>query len=84
MQGNNRNSIDAVYQADGDRPGKAPADLAFGKQARFVKVTTDRYGWIVGRVCVDGIAVNREFVAQGYTWVYRKYSNDAELLELEA
>ena len=28
--------------------------------------------------------VNQELVAQGYAWVYRKYSKDAELLRLEA
>ncbi len=28
--------------------------------------------------------MNRELVAQGYAWVYRKYLNDAELLGLEA
>ncbi|MEE9481106.1 MAG: thermonuclease family protein [Kiloniellales bacterium] len=50
----------------------------------MVEVTVDRYGQIVGRVYVDGIDVNRELVAQGYAWVYRKYSNDAELLRLEA
>ena len=42
------------------------------------------YGRIVGRVYVDGFDVNRELVAQGFAWVYRKYSNDAELLRLEA
>ena len=47
-------------------------------------MTKDRYGRIVGRVYVGGIDVNRELVAQGYAWVYRKYSNDAELLRLEA
>jgi endonuclease YncB( thermonuclease family) len=49
-----------------------------------VEVTTDRYGRIVGRVYVDGLDVNRELVAQGFAWVYRKYSDDAELLEVEA
>jgi endonuclease YncB( thermonuclease family) len=48
-----------------------------------VEVTVDRYGRIVGRVYVDEIDVNRELVAEGFAWVYRKYSNDAELLELE-
>ena len=38
----------------------------------------------VGRVYVDSIDANRELVAQGFAWVYRKYSNDAELLRLEA
>ncbi len=58
--------------------------MAFGKQARVVEVTVDRYGRIVGRVYVDDTDVNRELVAQGFAWVYRKYSNDAELLRLEA
>ena len=38
----------------------------------------------MGRVYVDGVDVNRELVAGGFAWVYRKYSDDAELLELEA
>ncbi len=49
-----------------------------------MEVTVDRYGRIVGRVFVDGIDVNRELVVQGFAWVYRKYSKDAELLRLEA
>ena len=49
-----------------------------------MEVTVDRYGRIVGRVYVNGVVVNRELVAQGFAWVYRKYSNDAELLRLEA
>ena len=71
-------------QPFGTKAKQALSDLAFGKQARVVEVTVDRYGRMVGRVYVDGIDVNRELVAQGYTWVYRKYSNDAELLRLEA
>ncbi len=47
-------------------------------------MAVDHYGRIVGRVYVDGVDVNRELVAQGFAWVYRKYSSDAELLELEA
>ena len=49
-----------------------------------MEVTVDRYGRVVGRVFVGGTDVNRELVAQGFAWVYRKYSDDAELLELEA
>ena len=40
--------------------------MAFGKEARVVEVTKDRYGRIVGRVYVDGVDVNWELVAQGY------------------
>ena len=47
-----------------------------------MEVAVDRYKRIVGRVYVDGVDVNRELVRGGYAWVYRKYSNDAELLTL--
>jgi len=66
------------------RAKQALSDLTFGKQARVVEVAVDRYGRIVGRVYVDGVDVNRELVAGGFAWVYRRYSDDAELLELEA
>ena len=39
---------------------------------------------IVGRVYVGNTDVNRELAAQGFAWVYRKYSNDTELVKLEA
>ncbi len=71
-------------QPFGTRAKQALSDLAFGKQARVVEVTVDRYGRIVGRVYVGDTDVNRALVAQGFAWVYRKYSNDAELLRLEA
>ncbi len=71
-------------QPFGTRAKQALSELAFGKQARVVEVTVDRYGRIVGRVYVDGRDVNRELVAGGFAWVYRKYSKDADLLRLEA
>ncbi len=71
-------------QPFGTKAKQALSELAFGKQARVVEVTTDRYGRIVGRVFVGDIDVNRELVAEGFAWVYRKYSNDVELLRLEA
>ena len=71
-------------QPFGTKAKQALSDLAFGKKARVVEITIDRYGRIVGRVYVDSIDVNQELVARGYAWVYRKYSDDAELLKLEA
>jgi len=71
-------------QPFGTKAKQALSEMAFGKEARVVEVTVDRYGRIVGRVYVDGVDVNRELVVGGYAWVYRKYSDDAELLELEA
>ena len=71
-------------QPFGTRAKQALSELAFGKQARVVEVTVDRYGRIVGRVYVDGLDVNAVLVRGGYAWVYRKYSQDSELLKLEA
>ncbi len=71
-------------QPFGTRAKQALSDLAFGKRASVFEVTKDRYGRIVGRVYAEGLDVNRELVARGYAWVYRKYSDDAELLRLEA
>ena len=53
-------------QPFGTKAKQALSDLAFGKQARVVEITTDRYGRIVGRVYVDETDVNRELVAQGF------------------
>jgi micrococcal nuclease len=55
----------------------------FGRGHLGERPLADRDGWIVGRVYVDGMDVNRELVAKGYAWVF-KYSFDAELSELEA
>ena len=71
-------------QPFGTRAKQALSELAFGKQACVVEVTVDRYGRIVGRVYVDGLDVNAILVRGGYAWVYRKYSQDGELLKLEA
>lgn len=71
-------------QPFGTKAKQALSDLAFGKQARVVKVTLDRYGRIVGQVYVDGPEVNAVLVRRGYAWGHRKFSDDAELLALEA
>lgn len=51
------------------RAKQALSELAFGKQARVVKVTVERYGRIVGRIYVGELDVNRELVARGFAWV---------------
>ena len=44
-------------------------------------VTLDRYGRTVDKVWLDGRDINRELVAEGHAWVYRKYMTDETLLE---
>lgn len=70
-------------QPYGERAKQALSDLAFGKQARVVVETTDKYGRTVGRVYVGGVDVNAEMVKQGAAWVYRQYLKDQSLLALE-
>lgn len=71
-------------QPYGTRSKQALSDLAFNQQARVDVQTTDRYGRSVGRVYVGERDVNAAMVEQGAAWVYRQYSHDPALLDLEA
>jgi len=63
---------------------QALARRVFGKQVRVNDVGTDRYGRTVGEVYADNVCVGCELVREGNAWVYRKYSDDPVLYELEA
>lgn len=71
-------------QPYGTRARQALSDLIFGKDVRVTVQDTDRYGRTVGRVYEGRVDVNAEMVRQGAAWVYRQYSRDASLLQLEA
>jgi hypothetical protein len=43
----------------------------------------DRYGRIVGEVYREGQYINAEMVRSGHAWVYRRYSKNPKLLDLE-
>lgn len=70
-------------QPFGTRAKQALAGMTFGKTFSVETNARDRYGRIIGRINVDGLDVNAELVRLGYAWVYRRYSNDAQLLYLE-
>jgi endonuclease YncB( thermonuclease family) len=70
-------------QPFGNRARQSLADLVFGKAARIAVRDTDRYGRTVGRVFIGTQDVNAEMVRRGAAWVYRRYSDDPELLQLE-
>ena len=57
-------------QPYGRKAKQVLSDKIYRKQVTVVQVSTDRY-------------INAEMVADGAAWVYRKYSNDPKLLELE-
>ncbi len=71
-------------QPFGNKAKQALSSLAFQKQALIEVEAKDRYGRTVGVVFVDGLNVNAELVKQGMAWVYRKYTNDKALYELES
>ncbi len=70
-------------QPYGRKAKKVLSDKIYRKQVSVVKVATDRYKRLVGKVYLGDRYINAEIVADGAAWVYRKYSNDPELLELE-
>lgn len=71
-------------QPYGTRAQQVLSGMVFGKEVRVVVQDIDQYGRSVGRVFQGSLDVNAEMVRQGAAWVYRQYSRDASLLQLEA
>ena len=55
-----------------------------GREVRVNEVAIDRYGRSVGEVYADDVCVGCELVREGHAWVYRRFTDDRVLLELEA
>jgi len=70
-------------QPYGNKAKQALSDLVYGKTVTVKQQTVDRYGRIVGEVFLNDIYVNAEMVKGGHAWVYRRYSKNPKLLELE-
>jgi len=66
------------------RSKRALAERVAGRSVRVNAVEVDRYGRTVGEVYADGVCVGCELVREGHAWVYRYFSDDPVLLELEA
>lgn len=67
-----------------DNARQALGKRVFGKPVRVNDVDRDRYGRIVGEVYADGVCVGCELLREGNAWVYRRYTDDPVLYELEA
>ena len=67
-----------------NRSKQALADRVAGKEVRVIQVDVDRYGRTVGEVYADNVCVGCELVRGGHAWVYRQYTDDKVLLQLEA
>lgn len=66
------------------RARMALSERVLGKQVRVNAVTNDRWGRTVGEVYADDVCVGCELLREGHAWVFRRYSDDRVLLELEA
>lgn len=73
-------------QAFGNRAKQATAALVFDRSVTVEHHGRDKYRRILGEVLLsDGTHVNRELVAEGWCWWYRKYApEDVTLAALEA
>ncbi|MDH3520071.1 MAG: thermonuclease family protein [Myxococcales bacterium] len=67
-----------------ERAKQALSARVFGKQVQINEIAVDRYGRTVGEVYADDVCVGCELVREGHAWVYRDFSDDAVLLDLEA
>ena len=68
----------------GNRSKQVLSSLVSGREVRVRQTDVDRWGRIVGHVSVETQDVNREMVAQGAAWAFRRYLSDPSLIEVEA
>ncbi len=71
-------------QAFGKRAKQFTSTLVFGTTVTVQALDRDRYGRTVGVVLLpDGRSLNHELVRAGFAWMYRRYTNDQSLSDLE-
>ena len=70
-------------QPYGTAARQALADKVFRQQVRVVVDAVDKYGRQVGYVYLGSRNINREMVAEGHAWAYRRYLKDQGLLAIE-
>lgn len=67
-----------------ERAKQALSARVFGKQVKVNEIAEDRYGRTVGEVYADDVCVGCELVRAGHAWVYRGFTDDRVLFDLEA
>ncbi len=80
------NGIDSPEkrQAFGKRAKQFTSTVVFGTTVTVLVVDRDRYGRTVGVVLLpDGRSLNHELVRAGLAWMYRRYTSDQSLSDLE-
>lgn len=70
-------------QAFGRKSQQSLADLVAGRDITIAIEDEDQYGRLVGVIYRDDTNVNTAMLEQGMAWVYRRYNDDPEWIELE-
>lgn len=78
--------IDApeLKQPFGRKSKEFLASMVAGKNVEVEQQGNDRYGRAIGIVFLDGRDINKEMVASGYAWAFRKFSKKYAPQESEA
>lgn len=78
--------IDAPEKAQpwGQKSKQALSDLIFNKVIRAQVETKDRYGRVVANLYDGNVWINEQMVATGNAWMYRQYSNNAQIEKAES
>ena len=79
------NAIDApeLHQPFGQQSRRSLSGLCYGRFASIESEARDKYGRVVAHVRCGGVDVNAEQIRRGMAWHYAKYSDSAELRNLE-
>ena len=70
-------------QAYGQASKLSLSQLSYGRTAAIDIVSRDRYGRAVCKIAVDGVDVNKEQIARGMAWMYRRYASDRSYSDAE-
>ncbi len=70
-------------QPHGPEARQALDDLVSGRVVRVEPITRDRYGRWVAEIHLGSQHINSRLVADGHSWVYRRYAVDPSLDRLE-
>ena len=76
-----------TFQVHGEAAKQFLSFKTLKRRARIEPETIDQYGRTVGMVLVNGENINRQIVAEGHGWVFKKYCTAeycADWLNLEA
>jgi endonuclease YncB( thermonuclease family) len=89
---NNKQQVIRLAEIDAPEKGQpyfeeakqALANRVLKKTISLERTAWDTKGRAVAKVTLNGDYINAWLVAEGHAWVYRAYSDDPRLLELEA